>query len=120
MTGHLHNPVLRLVSLNPLFSVIVSFQRVPQIHDGFEYKVYISRTMKFTEAVNLIMEELGLAKSLPIPGAGNLEYVVEEVWIDGPNESACINIAAQLAFVTDLWTLKEFQDSREIQPFSML
>ena len=29
------------------------------------------------------MEELGLPKSIPIPVAGNLEYVLEEVWTDG-------------------------------------
>jgi len=35
----------------------------------------------------MVMEELGLAKSFPIPGAGAIEYVVEEVWTDGNQES---------------------------------
>ena len=102
MTGHLHNSALRLVSLNPSLSVTTSFQRVPEIPDGFEYRVYISRTTEITEVINLVMEELGLTKSLPIPGAGNVEYVVEEVWIDESNESAYTGVCGLL--VTDLPT----------------
>lgn len=87
MTGHLHNPVLRLVSLNPLLSVVTSFLRVPEIYDGFQYKVFLSRTTTVAELIQSIVEELGLAKSLPIPGASSVEYVVEEVWVDRDNES---------------------------------
>jgi diaphanous 1 len=35
----------------------------------------------------MVMEVLGLAKSLPIPGAGTIEYVIEEMWTDGSRES---------------------------------
>lgn len=88
MTAHLHNPALRLVSLHSLLSLSVAFSRVPEIHDGFEYKLFISRTTTVSAVVEAVMEELGLAKSIPIPGAGNLEYVLEEVWIDGNSQSA--------------------------------
>lgn len=89
MTAHLHHPVLRLVSLHRLLGLSVVFARVPEIHDDFEYKIFISRTTTVSNAIEIIMEELGLAKSIPIPGAGNLEYVMEEVWVDGDSQSAC-------------------------------
>ena len=87
MTSHLHTPVLRLVSLHPLLQLSLTFARVPEIHDSYEWKVFISRTMTVNDVVSLAMEELGLVKSLPIPGSGVLEYVLEEVWVDGNSES---------------------------------
>jgi hypothetical protein len=43
--------------------------------------------MTIKDVIETTVEELGLAKSLSIPGGGNLEYVLEEVWIDGTSES---------------------------------
>ncbi|KAJ7167544.1 armadillo-type protein [Mycena filopes] len=84
LTSHMHGgPVLRLVSLNPALSVSFSFLRVWEIHDGFQYKFFISKNTTVREVIDGVMEELGLAKTLPIPGGGNLEYVLEEVWTDG-------------------------------------
>lgn len=86
LTSHLHNPAFRLVSLNPSLSAIFSFLRVPEIHDGYKYKIFISRMTSVADIIASVVEELGLAKTLPISGAGNLEYVLEEVWADGENE----------------------------------
>ncbi len=61
--------------------------RIPEIHDEFKHKFFISRTSTIEQVVDMVMEELGLAKSFPIPGAGAIEYVVEEVWTDGNQES---------------------------------
>ncbi|KAJ7490265.1 armadillo-type protein [Mycena galericulata] len=82
-TGHMQSPALRLVSLNRALSVSFSFLRVWEIHDGFQYKLFISRNTTVQQVVDAVVEELGLAKTLPIPGAGKLEYVLEEVWTDG-------------------------------------
>jgi hypothetical protein len=60
---------------------------VPEIYDGFESKFYISHKTTAAELVASVIGELGLTKSLPIPGGGNLEYVVEEVWVHGAEES---------------------------------
>jgi hypothetical protein len=65
----------------------LTFLRVPEIHDGYEYKFFISQSMTVNEVVERVMEELGLARSLPITGGGILEYVVEEVWVDKNSES---------------------------------
>ncbi len=78
MTAHLHNPVLRLVSLHPHLSIHLAFLRVPEIHDDFRYKVFISKTTTIHDVINSVTDELGLTKSLPVPGGGNLEYVLEE------------------------------------------
>src|SRR4051812_17031381 len=66
MTGHLHNPALRLVSLNPLLSISFMFQRVPEVHEGFEHKLFISRTTCVSDAIQAVSEELGLTKHMPI------------------------------------------------------
>lgn len=44
------------------------------------------------ELIALVSRELGLVKSLPVPGGGNISYVVEEVWVDGDTESAFLHI----------------------------
>jgi diaphanous 1 len=83
LTSHLHNPIFRLVSLHPLLSITCSFLRVPEIHDGYEKRFFISATTTVGDVISLITRELGLTKTLPIPGGGTLEYAVEEVWLDG-------------------------------------
>lgn len=39
------------------------------------------------DTINAVAEELGLTKSLPVPGGGTLEYALEEVWNEGDTES---------------------------------
>jgi hypothetical protein len=87
LTSHLHSPVLRLVSLHPSLSVSVSFLRVPEIHDGFAWKCFFSRTTTVRDVVESILDTLGLSRSLPVPGAGAVRYVLEEVWAEGDTES---------------------------------
>jgi diaphanous 1 len=86
LTSHLHTPTLRLVSLHPFLVLQVSFLRVPEIHDGFQWKIFISKSSTAKDIIDTAVCELGLTKSLPIPGAGALEYVLEEVWTDGSTE----------------------------------
>lgn len=87
LTSHLHIPSLRLVSLHPFLALTCNFLRVPEIHDGFQWKVFISRTTTVRETVDLVIEQLGLMKALPIPGGGTLDYVLEEVWAQDDDES---------------------------------
>lgn len=87
LTSHLHTPTLRLVSLHPFLTLTCTFARVPEIHDGFQWKVFVSRRTDVRAAVDAIIDELGLTKALPIPGGGALEYVLEEVWTDENTES---------------------------------
>jgi hypothetical protein len=61
--------------------------RVPEIHDGFEWRVFIGRTTLVKEVIAVVLRELGLVKSLPVPGGGTISYVVEEVWVDGDTQS---------------------------------
>lgn len=86
LTSHMHTPTLRLVSLHPSLSVTLSFARVPEIHETFTWKVFFARTSTAKDVINTVVEELGLAKTLPIPGAGTLEYVLEEVREFGNSE----------------------------------
>ena len=83
LTSHMHLPTLRLVSLHPLLSVTMTFARVPEIHETFTWKVFFTRASTAKEVINTVVEELGLARSLPVHGAGTLEYVLEEVFEDG-------------------------------------
>jgi len=87
LTSHLHSPVLRLVSLHPSLSVSVSFLRVPEIHDGFMWKCFFSRNTTVLDVVECVLDSLGLTKSLPVPGGGIVDYILEEVWNEGDAES---------------------------------
>ena len=62
-------------------SLSLLFLRVPEVHDGYEYKFFVSRSMRVDEVIEYIVDELGLARSSPLPGGGNLDYVLEEVWV---------------------------------------
>ena len=83
LTSHMHTPTLRLVSLHPSLSVTLSFIRVPEIHETFTRRVFFARASTVKDVINTVVEDLGLAKTMPVPGAGALEYVLEEVWKDG-------------------------------------
>lgn len=48
------------------------------------------------QVIDMVMEVLGLAKSLPISGAGTIEYVIEEMWTDGSRESKIQSFLFQL------------------------
>ena len=87
LTSHLHAPVLRLVSLHPALSVSVSFLRVPEIHDGFTWKCFFSRTTSAGDVVEFTLDTFGLSKTLPVSGGGAVRYVLEEVWAEGDTES---------------------------------
>ena len=80
LTSHLHSPVLRLVSLHPSLSIELVFLRVMEIHDGFRWTVYLTRSTSVSDVIKTVCEQLGLAKSLPVPGGGNIDYVLEEKW----------------------------------------
>lgn len=90
LTSHLHTPTLRLVSLHPFLSLTVSFLRVPEIHDDFQWKIFIARDSTAQHVVERAVEELGLTKSLPVPGGGLIDYVLEEVWSNAETESECM------------------------------
>lgn len=51
---------------------------MPEIHDGFNWTVYYARSLTVDDIVRSVIEELGLAKSLPISGGGSIEYIIEE------------------------------------------
>ncbi|KIK67748.1 hypothetical protein GYMLUDRAFT_68769 [Collybiopsis luxurians FD-317 M1] len=84
MTKHLHEPALRLVSLNPELCLNLGFRRHIEVHDTFEYKCFISTPTLVSTVISQIKDELGMADS--IPGEGPIEYVMEEVWTDGLSE----------------------------------
>lgn len=87
LTSHLHTPALRLVSLHPALTLAFGFARVPEIHDDFHWTCYFGRESTVDQVLQNVIEELGLTKSLPIPGAGTLVYCMEEVWSEDDSES---------------------------------
>ena len=87
LTSHLHKPALRLVSLHPLLLLTVAFCRIPQVHDGYEWGLFISRDTTVETAMESVVNELGLSRNLPFLGSGNFEHVLEEVWTEGNSES---------------------------------
>jgi diaphanous 1 len=107
LTSHLHTPTLRLVSLHPLLSVSLYFLRVPEIHDGFAWKTFFARSTTVREVINLVTDELGLTKALPVPGGGTIEYVLEEVWVDGQIERTSFTYELPLFHIGDSYKMIE-------------
>lgn len=87
LTSHLHTPTLRLISRHPLLSVKLTFLRVPEIHDEFEWDLFITRRMTVADAIAGVCEQLGLAKSLPGTGGAAVDYAIEVVWKEVAGES---------------------------------
>ena len=69
---------MRIVSRHPLLRIKLSFLRVPEIHDGFEWSVYLSRHMTVQDVVKAVCERFGLVKALPVAGGGAIDYAIEE------------------------------------------
>lgn len=87
------------MSLHPLLSFTVTFLRVPQIHDGYEWCLFISRRTTVEAAVESVVNELGLSKSLPLLGGSTFEYVLEEVWTEGSVEGEILFLDCQSQFL---------------------
>lgn len=81
LSSHLHTPSLRLVSLHPLLRASLSCARIPDLEDDIELEWFLSRNTTVLDMVNGVIEELDLAKVIPGPGGGNVDYVLEEVWV---------------------------------------
>ena len=77
LTSHLHAPAVRLVSRHSLLRITISFLRVPEVHDGFRWTVYLSRSMTVGDVIRAVCEQLGLVKSLPVAGGGVIDYAIE-------------------------------------------
>lgn len=95
----MHTPTLRLVSFHPSLSVTLSFIRVPEIHETFTWKVFFARGSTVKDVIDTVVEELGLAKTLPVPGTGTLEYVLEEAWEDGNSEHKICSFVFSLTLI---------------------
>ena len=89
LTSHLHTPYLRLVSLHPHLTLSITFLRVPEVHDGFQWSVFIARSTTVADVLDAVSDELGLTKVLEGPGGGNVDYIMEEVRREGVAEGTC-------------------------------
>jgi diaphanous 1 len=87
LTSHLHTPAVRLVALHPALVVRLACLRVPEVHDEFAWTVFVARGTPVQDVVARVVDELGLTRALPVPGGGNLDYVLEEAWQSGDDES---------------------------------
>lgn len=86
LTSHLHTPYLRLVALHPHLTLSITFLRVPEIHDGFPWTVFLARSTTVEDVLDVVSDELGLTKVLEGPGGCNVDYIMEEVWGDENTE----------------------------------
>ncbi|KAL5527808.1 hypothetical protein ACEPAG_6609 [Sanghuangporus baumii] len=108
LTSHLHSPVIRLVSRHPQLRIKFSFLRVPEIHDGFEWTVYLSRSMTVQDVVKAVCESLGLLKALPVPGGGTIEYAIE-VFSPGLDDADVTRLSSDTELFTILAESKQYR-----------
>ncbi|KAG8790334.1 hypothetical protein FRC17_008923, partial [Serendipita sp. 399] len=81
LSSHLHTPAIRLVSLHSLLRVTLTCMRVPDLEDDLDIEWFLARNTTAEEVVNGVIEEFGLTKVMGGPGGGNIDYVLEEVWV---------------------------------------
>lgn len=86
LTSHLHSPSIRLVSQHPYLSFHITFERVPEIPDGFVMQWFIAHSTTVSDIINDIGDNLGLALYLAGPGGGNVDYAIEIYSADGGTE----------------------------------
>ncbi|KAL5487624.1 hypothetical protein ACEPAI_5732 [Sanghuangporus weigelae] len=108
LTSHLHSPVIRLVSRHPQLRIKLSFLRVPEIHDGFEWSVYLSRCMTVQDVVKAVCESLGLLKALPVPGGGTIEYAIE-IFSPGLDDADATRLSSDTELPTILEESKQYR-----------
>ncbi|KAL4076318.1 armadillo-type protein [Scleroderma citrinum] len=72
-------PALRLVSLHLLLSLSLTFLRVPEVHDGFQWTVFFGVHTTAGDVVNNVVKELGLVRRMPTSKrAETIEYTLEQ------------------------------------------
>ncbi|EJD01599.1 FH2-domain-containing protein [Fomitiporia mediterranea MF3/22] len=108
LTSHLHSPVIRLVSRHPLLRLKFSFLRVPEIHDGFEWTVYLTLNSTVHEVISSTCEQLGLVKALPIAGGGTIDYAIE-TFTPGAGADNSTRLEPDVLLSTILGNAKEFR-----------
>lgn len=96
LTSHLHSPAIRLVSLHPLLRVTLQCTRIPGIDEDFEFEWFLARTTTVEEALNAIIEEIGLPKFISGPGGGHVDYVMEEAWVSDEEDEGGMPICADI------------------------
>lgn len=70
--------MLRLVARHPFHSLSLSFLRIPEIDDGFQWTVFFGKDASAKDIINNVVQELGLFRVLPsLRGGGQVDYVLE-------------------------------------------
>lgn len=67
------------MSLHSHLTLPITFLRVPEIHDGFPWTVFVARNTTVEDVLDAVSDELGLTRVLEGPGGGNVDYIMEEV-----------------------------------------
>lgn len=75
-----------MVSQHPAFSFHVTFERVPEIPDGFVIQWFIARSSTVADVITGIGDDLGLTLYLAGPGGGKVDYVLEAYCVNGGAE----------------------------------
>lgn len=91
LSSHLHTPAIRLVSLHALLRATLSCARIPDLDDDIELDWFLARGTTVFDVVNGVVEELGLTRAIAGPGGGNVDYVMEEVWVSEQGEEGTLH-----------------------------
>lgn len=86
LTSHLHSPSIRMVSQHPALNFHITFERVPEIPDGFVIQWFIARSSTVSDVITGIGDDLGLTLYLAGPGGGKVDYAIEVYSVNGGPE----------------------------------
>jgi len=70
-----------LVSLHKFLRATLTTARIPDLDDDIELDWFLARGTTVLDAINGVVEEFGLTRVIGGPGGGNVDYVLEEVWV---------------------------------------
>lgn len=87
---------MRLVSLHFPLSLSLTFLRVPEVFDGFQWTVFLGAHTTVGDVVNNVVEELGLVKRMPTSKqAEAVEYTIERS-VGGSTGKISLNLSKYL------------------------
>lgn len=96
---HMQGPLLRIVSLHPLLSLILTFLRVPEVYDGFKWTVFIGKDASVGDVIDGIVDELGLIKQMPGSKLGEtVNYALQQQLGDSTSEFSLYTFCGVLNF----------------------
>jgi len=79
--------------LHPSLSVLCPSFESPKFMMAFMWKCFFSRNTTVLDVVECVLDSLGLTKSLPVPGGGIVDYILEKFGTKAMPRVSCMMLS---------------------------